>query len=371
MLAVPAWYAGYRGWLPLDMPLPGLAWHTHEMIFGFAPAVIGGFLLTATRTWTGRSTPSGIALAALFALWAAGRILMVTGPGAVAAAVDVAFPAVLAVVLAVPLWQSGNRRNAFVVPLLGAMALLAALHHGAHAGWVDGQWAPRATAAALGLIALLLAVIGGRVIPAFSANAVPGHAPRRWPALEWAAITLLVVIAVVDVTAAALPPLLSSSLFALAAAVHLMRLAGWRPWATRGNPLLLALPLAYLWLPVHLALRAMLDGSPGAMPSAAVHALTVGAMATMMLAMMTRSALGHTGHALVAGKVELLAFGALHAAALLRVFGPLCWPEGHGVWVGASALLWTAAFAAFLARYTTIAFRPQLPAALDSTQRRP
>jgi len=345
----------------MTMPLPGIAWHAHEMIFGFALAVIAGFLLTAVRTWTGRATPSGPALAALFALWAAGRVAMVTGPAPLALTIDVAFPVALAVVLAMPLWRSGNRRNAFVVPWLGAMAVLAALHHGAWSGWAGAEWAPRATAVALGLIALLLAVIGGRVIPTFSGNAVPGLAIRRNPVLEWAAIGSLGVVAALDLAAPVVPRWLWSGLLSVAALVHLLRLGSWRPWATRGNPLLLALPLGYLWLPAHLILRAALDGGPGAMASPALHAVAVGAMTTTMLAMMTRSALGHTGRVLAAGPAEMLVFAAIHGAALLRVFGPLAWPAAHAAWVGAATLLWVVGLATFVARYGPIALRPRLP----------
>src|SRR6056297_3617734 len=126
LVAMLLWYVSWRGWITLSSSLPGMAWHAHEMVFGFAPAIIAGFLLTAVRAWTGRSTPSGVALAALVMLWGLGRVLMASGPGIVAAVVDVAFLPMLAAVLTVPLWRSGNRRNAFVVPLLLALAALSA-----------------------------------------------------------------------------------------------------------------------------------------------------------------------------------------------------------------------------------------------------
>src|SRR5690606_26919627 len=152
--------------------LPGLAWHAHEMLFGFAPAVIGGFLLTAVRAWTGRMTPAGTALAVLFGIWVLGRVLMLTGPAPLAVAVDLMYLPLLALAVAVPLWQARNRRNAFVVPLLLMLALLCAAHHGAYRGWVDPLWAARSQTVAMDLVAMLLAVIGGRVTPAFSANAI-------------------------------------------------------------------------------------------------------------------------------------------------------------------------------------------------------
>ncbi len=264
-LAVPAWYAAFAGWMPVGAGLPGLAWHAHEMLFGFAPAVIAGFLLTAVRAWTGRPTPQDAPLAALFGLWAAARVLMITGPWPAAVAADVAFLPLLALTLAVPLWRSHNRRNAFVVPLLLAFGALSAVHHAAYHGWVHPLWAARAPTVAMDLVAVLLAVIGGRVIPAFSANAIRGLQPRRWPPVEWLAVGLLGLIALLDVSGwgAALGMTGLRALFALAAAIHLVRWLGWQPWATRGNGLLLVLPLGYLWLPAHLALRAGLDAAPG------------------------------------------------------------------------------------------------------------
>lgn len=365
-LAVPAWYGAYAGWLPLNGALPGLAWHAHEMVFGFAPAVIGGFLLTAVRTWTGRATLEGYALAGLFAVWAGARVLLLTGPAGVAVAVDLAFLPLLAVALTVPLRRAGNHRNAFVVPLLLTLALLSAAHHGAHRGWVDASWAARSPTAAMDLVALLLAVIGGRIIPAFSANAVAGLKPRRWPALEAVALGLLGVVIVLDVTSLAdrLPMSVLRSLLAAAALAHLVRLLGWQPWATRSNVLLLVLPLGYLWLPVHLLLRAWLDVVPGLMSPPALHALSTGAMAGLMLAMMTRSALGHTGRPLAAGGGETFMFVTIHLAAVCRVFGPLVWPSAHMGWMGVSALLWALAFGAFAVCYAPIVSRPRLePAA--------
>jgi uncharacterized protein involved in response to NO len=355
-LAVAAWYGAFAGWLPLDGVLPGLAWHSHEMVWGFAPAVIVGFLLTAARTWTGHPTPKGLTLASLFALWLLGRVLLLTGPGLLAVTVDLAFLPAAALSLAVPLWRARNTRNAFVVPLLLMLGALSFAHHGAYRGWVDAAWAPRSLTTALDLVALLLAVIGGRVIPAFSANAVAGLAPRRWLLVETAALGLLAIVAFLDATALAglLPSSALRGLLAAAALAHLVRLLGWRPWATRGQLLLAALPLGYLWLPGHLLLRAVLDTVPGQMSPLAVHALSIGAMAGLMLAMMTRSALGHTGRPLLAGTAETFMFITIHLAAFCRVVAPLAWPSAYVTWVGLSAALWTLAFATFALRYAPI-----------------
>lgn len=363
-LAVPLWYVALIG---IAAPAPALSpwlWHAHDMVFGFMPAVVVGFLLTAVRNWTGRPTAHRLPLAALVALWLAARVLVFTGPATPAAVLDGAFLVAAALVLAVPLWRSRNRRNAFVVPLLLAFALLALAHHGALAGHLPVRWARGATMVALDLVAVLLTVIGGRVIPAFSRNAVPGLQPRRWPAIDVLAIAAVVLIFLFELAgvAHALPTPLWRGLLFATAGVHLLRLAGWQPWRTRHDVLLLALPLGYLWLPVHFALRGLLDPAPGEMASAALHTLSVGAMATLMLAMMTRSALGHTGRPLRAGPAETLMFAAIHLAALTRVGGTLLWPMQKTVWLGLSASLWTLAFGAYAVVYAPILLAPRADA---------
>ncbi len=361
-LAVPVWALTVTGFLTPDTTaLPGYLWHIHEMVFGFAPAVIVGFLLTAVRNWTGLPTLAGAGLAALFTLWVMARLTMITGPLPLAASLDLAFLAGAAVALGWPLWRARNRRNAFVVPLLLFLGALSAAHIGAGMGRTPG-WARLSPTVALDLVAVLMTVIGGRVIPAFSGNALPGLHPRVWPTVERLCIGLTVAVVVADLTAgiAPLPPYATPLLLAGTGFLHLIRAAGWQPWATRGNALLLALPLAYLWLPVHFGLRAWLDPQPGSMAPLAVHALSVGAMAGLMLAMMTRSALGHTGRPLAAGAAEKFIFAAIHGAALVRVAGPLWDPAGHALWLGVSALLWTAAFGAFAVRYAPILMSPRL-----------
>lgn len=361
-LALPLWMLEYTGLLAMDGYLAGLSWHVHEMLFGFAPAVIAGFLFTAVRTWTGRPTPAGGMLAAFVALWIAGRILVVTGPGPAAVAVDVAFLPAVAVAVAVPILNSGNRRNVFVVAVLGLFAVANLCFHLDVLGVAPAGAGDHAVAVALDLLAILMAVIAGRVIPAFTANAVPDAAPRRVVALERAALGLLVAVLAVD----GLSPWLDASgagwgaLFAVAAVAHAARLVLWSPWVTRRQPLLWILPLSYAWLPVALALRAAATLTSLVAPVLADHALVVGAMAGLMLAMMTRSALGHTGRALRAGRAEVLAYGLIQGAAVLRVVPPLVAPATGMVPTILSAVCWSAAFALFAVRYLPILSRPRI-----------
>lgn len=341
------------------------------MLFGFAPAVIVGFLLTAVRNWTGLPTASAGHLAALFTLWIAGRVAAVIAPGTIPAAlVDLSFLPIAACLLALPLWRARNARNGFIIGVLLLLFLTNVAFYGAGFGWLPVTAMRIAEVTALNVITLLMIIIGGRVIPAFSANAIESLKPKRWPALETFAVGLMVLIALLDLLAPLLArlqaPLLVGTaattyqlLLVTTAMVHLVRLAAWQPWKTLQNPLLLVLPVSYLWIPICLLLRGLLNGSPGYIPSPAVHALVVGAMAGLMLSMMTRSALGHTGRPLRAGAVEVTCFLAIHAAALARVFGTLLDPAHTTTWIAVSGILWTIAFATFAAGYLPILTAPR------------
>jgi len=354
-LTVPLWALVYLHGRPLG-PVD-LAWHAHEMVFGFAPAVIAGFLLTAAANWTGRTTATGGALAALAGLWLAGRVGIATGTAA-GAVVAAAFLPALAIVIARPILASRNQRNYGVVAVLATLATFDATYLLAGFGAIDGVWQRAAAQGALGVVALLVAFIGGRVIPAFTANAVPDARPRRILALDAAALGGLALLAALDVASAAgwSWPGLVPALCAVLALLHALRLALFEPWKTRHNRLLVALPLGYLWIVVYLAMRA--SGSS----LLATHALTVGAIAGMMIAMMTRSALGHTGRALTAGPFETTALLLVHVAALVRVVGPAIDAGAYAIWIGVSSVLFAAAFVTFLVRYVPILFRARVDA---------
>jgi uncharacterized protein involved in response to NO len=365
-LAIPIWFAAYSGWLILDGGLPGVAWHAHEMLFGFAPAVIAGFLLAAVRNWTNLPTPTGASLVALLAVWLAGRVALLTGPPTLAMIIDAAFLPVLAAVLALPILRAKNLRNSFI-PLI--LALLAAANVALHLAYRDPQWsaaAPIAIRVAADAITCLMAVIAGRVIPAFAANAISGFKPYGFKggrgALDSIAIGLLVVVTVLDIATTwwTPPAAVSGPLFMLAGGVHIVRLAGWKPWAMRRDLLLVILPVSYAWIPVYLLLRGTLATSAMELPPLALHALVIGAMGGLMLSMMTRSALGHTGRALVAQKREAAIYLAIHTAAVVRVVLPSLWPAGALVWVAAASVLWSTAFAIFAIGYWPVLTKPRV-----------
>ncbi len=359
LLSVPLWIAQRQGWLVWNGYLDGLTWHAHELIFGFASAVISGFLLTAVRNWTQRPTPTGSWLAALALLWIAGRVLCVTGPGVVALLVDVAFLPCLGVAIGVPLLRSANR-NRFVLVVIGVLTLVNLAMHLEQLG-MAGLARFASVNVAFDVLALLMAMIAGRVTPVFLANAVPQANPQKRGWVEVAAVGGLIVILAGDASGAAgsLAAPVVAGVCLLTALAHVVRVGLWSPRATLREPLLWILPLAYAWIPLWLLLRAA--AAYAWVPEAIVHhALAIGAMASLMLGMMTRSALGHTGRPLRAGLAEAGAFVLIQLSAVLRVVPLLAFPGFYGAGVIASAVCWTAAFAMVLGKYAPILWRPRI-----------
>ena len=359
--ALPVWIISFLGGAQSGAYLQGIAWHSHEMIFGFAPAVIAGFLLTAVRNWTGQATPTGTPLAGLVILWLLARVLMLTGPALAAAVVDVLFLPTLGIAVAIPIWRSRNTRNYKVLGVIFVLTLANAAYHLASLNLLPVGLARVSMLAALDVISILIAIIGGRVIPAFIGNAVRQAEPRHHIGVEVVSIGALVVILALGVLQPWMPVPATAWIVVLtiAAVGQGIRLLLWQPWRAVGNPLLWMLPAAYAWLPITLALRALalFDIVP---VSAAFHALTIGAIASLMVAMMMRSALGHTGRPLVAGRAEIIAFALLQLAAVARVLASSVAAVAYREAMIVSGALWTLAFAVFLYRYWAILTRPRV-----------
>lgn len=330
-LAVPAWALGRAD----------LLWHAHEMVFGFAVAVITGFLFTAARNWTGLETPSGALLAGFALLWLAGRVLLAVDAGLPAAIVDSLFLPAVAIALAVPLFRARNRNRFFV----GLLLLFALLNIAFHAGW-----RPLAMLeAALGLVVVIVTIMGGRVIPAFTANAIPTARVRRFDWLDRTSIAAAALAIVAHLTGVGVAPIAF-----VAALLNAARLVLWDPLATRGVPILWILHLSYAWIPLGLVLLAAGHASP------ALHAFAVGAVGGMVIGMMTRTARGHTGRPLHAGPAEVAAYALAQLAAVVRVLIPLIWPAGHSTAIIVSATLWSAAFAIYVIVYAPILTRARV-----------
>ncbi len=348
-LAVPLWALQFGGLAgpAVATVLPGPLWHAHEMLFGFALAVIVGFLFTAGQNWTQQPTPHGRALMALAALWLLARVLAFTPYGWGAAAANVGFAAAAAAGLARPLLRARSRRNYFFV---GLLLLLGLASLGVHAVAL-GAWAwPAAIGLPLALDVLLfvLVVMAGRVVPMFTNNGAPGAAASRHPLLERLALGSVLALLLADLFGLAGP--LLAALATVAAAAHLARGWRWQPWATRRVPLLWVLHAAYLWVPVHLGLRATAAAGWTA-PSLATHALTAGAVGGLVIGMMTRTARGHTGLPLRADAFDVACYLLVLAAALLRVGLPLLQPSLLLIATGLSAACWSAGFGLFVVCY--------------------
>jgi uncharacterized protein involved in response to NO len=354
-LSIGLWGLQFAGWLG-GAYLQGPIWHAHEMLFGFTLAVVVGFLLTAGRNWSNRPTLSGAPLAALAALWVAGRVLVFTPFGWAAAIVNAAFPLAAAIALAIPFIAARNRRNYFFVGLLLLLSAAVLTVHLAQLGvaqipgWIGIQ-------VALDAVLFIIAVMAGRVVPMFTNNGIPGANATRRPALERAALGAVLALLAADVLQVHGAPL--AALAAACAAAHLARWTLWQPWKTARAPLVWVLQVAYFWIPVHLVLRGLAELG-WVTPSSATHALTVGAAGGMIIGMMTRTARGHTGRPLRADRGDVACYVLVLVAALVRVFVPLVAPVATIDAVLSSAALWSAGFGLYAVRYWPVLTQPRI-----------
>lgn len=354
-LSIALWALQYSGLIDRAY-LRGPLWHAHEMLFGYAVAVIAGFLLTAVRNWTGRPTPTGAPLMALAALWVAGRVLVLSPWGAAAALVNAAFPIAVAVGIGVPIVASRNRRNYFFIGVLVLLGVITGAVHAALLGAIDVS-PLSGLRLALDVVLFIMAVMAGRVVPMFTNNGVPGTNATRRPWLETIALGSVIALFLADLAQGV--PLLAGAVAAVAAIAHAARLALWQPWRTLRTPLVWVLHGAYLWVVIHLALRALAAaGLVG--ESLAFHALTVGGIGGLTLGMITRTARGHTARPLKADGYEAAAYLLVFGAALARVFGPMLAPGLSLAFIEISALLWVAAFTVYLVRYWPVLTRARL-----------
>ncbi len=339
-LTIACWVAQFAGWTGAHMLIAGSYWHAHEMIFGYAFAVIAGFLFTAVRNWTNEPTPSGALLGAIAGLWLAGRSLVLSPWPIFAAVPDVALALAVAAGIGVPLFRSKNRRNYFFVALLVAFGAVNLVFYLAMAGWIQVE-AQRGLGFGLDLVLLLMAVMGGRVIPMFTANGVRGANPLRYRWLEYAVFGTIVALLATDLLDLPVPWVALAA--AAGALAHGARLALWQPWLTLKKPILWILHVSYTWMVAYLALRA--PAAMGWIPvSVAIHALTIGAIGGLTLGMMMRTARGHSGRPLEAGGIELACYILIQFAAMARVFVPLIVPEFYGDAVIASGAFWVSAY---------------------------
>ncbi|WP_439514156.1 NnrS family protein [Oceanibaculum nanhaiense] len=363
VFGVLAWLLAFaHGVWPAEGP-GALSWHAHEMLFAFVVAAIAGFLLTAVPNWTGRGGFGPPLLIVLTLIWLAGRWAMSPlfpfGPMA-AAALDLAFLPALAVLIGGQLLRAGNYRNLPILAMLLAFTAANLLIHLERTG-ITADTAQAGRMLAVNLTLLLIVLIGGRIVPSFTLSTlrrlgrpVEIAQPR---ALEIAC--LLSVLAVLAIDLASPDGIAAGIAAALAAVLNGVRLGLWKGHRTAADPLLWVLHVGYLWIPLGLALKAVWLLAGAEIGVNWLHALTFGAFSTMVLAVMTRVALGHTGRPLRAAPATVASYVLLTLGALVRVFGPALFPALTLPSIAAAGLLWMTAFALFLVVYGPILLSPR------------
>ena len=365
-VAIPLWLMFFTGDAAVPTALPPTVWHVHEMVFGFGAATVAGFLLTAIPNWTGRMPLQGGSLAFLVLLWAAGRLAVFLSAiiGAEAAMVfDLAFPLVFLFAVAREIVAGRNWRN---LPMLAALSLLLAGNLLVHLEAVGvAETAALGNRIGVATLLMLISFVGGRIVPSFTRNWLSKQqpeiaAPASFDRVDRAALAATGIALAVW---AAVPESPAAPWVELAAGVALGgRLIRWRGQATWREPLLLVLHFGYGWLALGFLCLAI-DGLTGLLPqTTALHALTVGAIGTMTLAVMTRATLGHTGRPLTAGPGTVTIYALVTLAALLRLLAPLGGAEYLLIlWLAGAA--WSGAFGLFALLYGRLLALPCLSAA--------
>ena len=361
LIALSLWICSLTGEISLPTALDPLAWHRHEMLFGFVGAIIGGFLLTAVPNWTGRLPIAGWPLAGLFGVWIAARLALLFSASTglwLAALLDVGFFLLLGLLAAREVLESKNRNLPIVgmILLFGIADAVDYLSTTAEIPFPDLGWQ-----FAISLVVLLISLIGGRIIPSFTRNWMMKQGITKGLPTQPSKFDLFVIAG----TAVALLAWLSGpaetptgiALLA-AAALQAVRWARWRGYRTFADPLVLVLHVGYIWIPIGLGLLGA--SLMGLVPrSAAIHALTAGAMATMILAVMTRASLGHTARELKANAATVVVYLLVTGGAVLRVTASLRLID-YNWGIEIAGFTWGAAFLLFLMAYAPVLWGPRL-----------
>lgn len=360
-----AWMSYLFGGISLPVGWSSVHWHSHEMLFGLTSAAIAGFLLTAMCNWTGAPPLQGGKLFGLICVWIAGRVVMWTAtwwPSGIVAAVDFLFLPLMAIYVFRVLLKHGNKRNLILV---GILVLLSFANLMMHVGFINEQtmWLTLGQLMAFNLITLMMVVIGGRIIPLFTINWLRNNGGQPEDVKSSNAVDRTALIA----TALLIPADFFADIFwltggiaCIAAVAHLIRLIGWRGWKTHREPLLWILHLGYAW--VILALFMKSAAAFDVVPVAAwQHALGVGGMGTLILAIMTRVSLGHTGRPLVLPTSGMLIYMGIIMAATMRVIVALQLID-YRLGLFLTALGWSLAFGLFVVIYWPILTRPRVDA---------
>jgi len=361
MVALLLWGAMLSGYVSFQPYGGGLWWHIHEMLFGFGCAIVAGFLLTAIQNWTGIRGISGLPLLGLFILWLAGRVALLLPSllnDVVIMLIDLSFLPVVAYVLAKPLLKIKQYRNLFFVPLLVLFTVANVEMHLAKLGLAN-MTVTQAAYASVILMTFLMSVMAGRVVPMFTANGTKTAKALPLPWLEKLATGSLGIITVLLL----IKPLLSAPafvfgvLFLLSGVCQAIRWCRWKPWITLGVPLLWSIHISIFFIWTGLFTLGMSYFINVPFVSHLWHLLTVGGMGGLILAMISRVSLGHTGRMLQEPKAMFLGFMSIFIAAVIRVIGPIFWAQHYLTFINLSILLWLVSFGLFAYHYAPMLFK--------------
>jgi len=355
------WMDGELDFTTIDLPM--FLWHAHEMVFGYTLAVIAGFFLTAVPGWTSTKPVSGKLLAALVMVWLGGRAVNFVSaviPLWLTAGIDLAFTPFLLLLVMKALRQTPSKRNAIFPPILALLFVANGLTYLGRAGILDGGMKAGLTLG-VNTILLLITLIGGRVVPAFTGNYLrnkgAGALPDSRLPIEMATVFFMALLIGFDLWQPG--SLWTGAIAIIAALLHGLRLLGWRGWETLENPIVWILHLSYLWLIAGLALKgiAVLTGVLNEVT--ALHALTTGAIGSMTVAVMTRAGLGHSGREIRASTAMVAAYLMISAGALIRVAGPVFLASYYNPVMIVSGALWAGAFLILAVVFWPILTRPR------------
>lgn len=356
VIAIVVWVWMFQTGQPSILKVPALWWHVHEMLFGFAMAIVVGFVLTAVQNWTGINGTKQARLGLLVVLWFLPRILFWTpAPLWLISSIEALFLAFTAFEVGTRVIKAKGWRNLFFIPLF----ILAIIANFASYATIKGMPPFPASAvwqAMLWWFTLLLSVMGSRVIPFFTARRFNFEKPQPLMVLEWGANLPLVGLFVLSFFPMTFEQL-GQPLMLASGIAHLIRVIRWQPWRTLSEPLVWSLHAAYLCIPISLLLRGAID-NPFASHNM-IHLFAIGALGGLILAMIARVTMGHTGRAIYQGPNMALAFSALILAALIRGLGVAFMLEHLMMWVNMSATLWVFAFGMYLWRFGYMLMMPR------------
>lgn len=337
-----------------------LWWHPHEMLFGFAMAIVAGFLLTAVKSWTNQPGLTGIALAVTFFCWLTARVLLLL-PFDIPLLVPALFDSLFLGLTAFKLWTSiykVKQWHNIGFPIMLFLALCINLLSYYALNERDFTLSNHIWQAMIWWMALLITIVGGRVIPFFTAIRIKQEKREAIPLLENGLI-LVMLLLVIQAIGQFLPKTVEQWLLVVAGVLHLIRWARWNPHKTLKEPMLWSLHIGYLLLPVTLLALAWNIDNLLAYRNL-LHLFAIGTLAGICLSMISRVSLGHTGRNIYAGPKMSIAFASIALAAIFRALMPILMPENYQIWLWSSAGLWFIAFGLFVWHYTPVLFSPRV-----------